>query len=337
MRRAARTLLPVAFAFLCLPAAAQERAPAPASAPAVDPNKVAATVNGQPILEMALQRGLKAVPAAKHADVRPEILNRLVDNLLIEQHLLQLTITVDNKEVDAVVEEIKGDIKKANKTFEEVMKELQLSEDELRTHITADRRWNKFVDKQVTDKALKDLFEANKDMFDGSMVRARHLQLTPAANDAKAGEQAKAQLLLWRKQIEEQVAAGLAKLPPASDNLAREQARTRLLDDAFAALAREKSQCASKEVGGDVGEFPRVAHRVEAFAKTAFALKPYQMSDVVQTPFGYHLILVTNRRPGRDVKFDDVKEEVRELFSAQLREQLAPKLRQTAKIEIAKP
>ena len=37
---------------------------------------------------------------------------------------------------------------------------------------------------------------------------------------------------------------------------------------------------------------------VEPFAKAAFALKPYEMSDVVATEFGYHLILVTARKQG---------------------------------------
>jgi peptidyl-prolyl cis-trans isomerase C len=73
---------------------------------------------------------------------------------------------------------------------------------------------------------------------------------------------------------------------------------------------------------------------VEPFARAAFALKPYEMSDVVATKFGYHLILVTDRRPGRDTKYEDVKEVVKEVYSDRLRENLAGQLRPNAKIVI---
>ena len=76
----------------------------------------------------------------------------------------------------------------------------------------------------------------------------------------------------------------------------REKARCKLIDDAFAEEAKKLSACPSKIQGGDVGWFDRTGVMVESFAKTAFALQPYQMSDVVQTQFGYHLILLTERR-----------------------------------------
>lgn len=58
----------------------------------------------------------------------------------------------------------------------------------------------------------------------------------------------------------------------------------------FAALAREHSQCPSgKQSGGDLGEFPRGA-MVPAFDKVAFQLSVGELSEPVQTKFGYHLI-----------------------------------------------
>jgi peptidyl-prolyl cis-trans isomerase C len=323
----------------CLPAVAQNPAPPPTAptASAATANAVAATVNGQPILELAIQRGLKGVPPARHAEVRPERINQLIDTYLIEQHLIQLNITVEKKEVDGVFDEIRAELKKEGKTFEEMLKTLDLGEDELRFVITTDLRWNKYLKDQATDKALIDLFTNSREMFDGTMVRARHILLSPPSNDPQAAEQAKAYLLQLKKYIDDQVTAGLAKLPANTDNLGREQARIKLLDDTFAAVARERSSCASKARGGDVDWFPRIAGMVEPFAKAAFALKPYEMSDVVKTQYGYHLILATDRRPGKETKFEDVKEEVKEVFQIQLRDALAAKLRQTAKIVINPP
>ena len=238
------------------------------------------------------------------------------------------------------MDQIKADIKKLTQarpeqTYEKVLQDLMLTEAELKTQVTADLRWEKWSLQQATDKALHDFFDANKEIFDGTMVRARHILITPDAKDPQGGDKAKAQLLLIKQQIEQQVTAGLAKVPAGSDALAREQARTKLLDEAFAAAAREKSACPSKQQGGDVDWFPRAGGMVEPFAKAAFALKPYQMSDVVQTQFGYHLILATDRRPGKETKYDDVKDDVREVYRERLRESLCAQLRQRATITVA--
>lgn len=57
----------------------------------------------------------------------------------------------------------------------------------------------------------------------------------------------------------------------------------------FAELARTNSDCPSGEEGGDLGKFPRGA-MVAEFDEAAFALQPGQVSEIVETPFGYHLI-----------------------------------------------
>lgn len=57
----------------------------------------------------------------------------------------------------------------------------------------------------------------------------------------------------------------------------------------FADLARKNSDCPSGAEGGDLGKFPRGA-MVPEFDKAAFALEPGQVSDVIETSFGYHLI-----------------------------------------------
>src|SRR5262249_15767598 len=146
-------------------------------------------------------------------------LNYLIENALIDQYLLQLRIAVDTKEIDAKIEQMKAEIKKESETqkekldYAQVLKDMGLTEAELREHIASDQRWNKYAEAQATDKVLHDMFNANKDMFDGSMVRVRHILLTPNSADVKAVETAKAQLAAIKKKIEDDAAAGLAKVP----------------------------------------------------------------------------------------------------------------------------
>jgi len=250
---------------------------------------------------------------------------------------VRVGVAVDPKDVDKKIEQMKAEIQKEKMEYAKVLKDMGLTEAELREHIASDLRWDKYAQSQATDKVLRDLFNSSKDMFDGSMVRVRHILLTPNASDVKAVEAARAQLLAMKKQIEDQTAAGLAKLPATTAALEREQARHKLIEDSFAALAKEKSACPSKQQGGDVGWFDRAGTMVEPFAKAAFALKEYEISDVVQTQFGLHLMLMLQKRPGKEFKFDEKKDEVKEVYCDRLRESLVTQLRQRAKIAITPP
>ncbi|MFQ3651075.1 MAG: peptidylprolyl isomerase, partial [Gemmataceae bacterium] len=209
-----------------------------------------------------------------------------------------------------------------------------VSEKELREHIAADLRWFKYASSQATDKALSEMFAKEKDMFDGTAVRARHILITPSTPDDKGLQEAMVKITEIKKAIEAEVAAGLAKLPQTADKLAREKARGELLVEVFAKYAKDKSDCPTKANGGDVGFFQKAGFMVQPFANASFALQVNQMSEVVRTPFGLHLIVVTERRPGKEVKFEDVKDVVKEVYFDRLHDYLAAQLRQKAKIVV---
>lgn len=310
-------LLPLVLA---LPIGAQER----------NASVVAATVNGQPIPEQAIQRGLKRVPPDKQAQARKEILDYLIANTLIDQYLLQAGVEVGRPEAEGRLQQVKDEIKKSGKEPAKVLQELSLTEDELRTQIMAELRWEKFCTKQATDAVLRDHFTKNLAVFDGSMVRARHILVESSQADTQAEQKART----LKKQLDDQVVRGSTSLAGIADAAAREQARLRLIEDAFIALARKESSCPSKDEGGDLGWFPRSGSMVEAFARVAFAMKPFELSDVVATQFGYHLILVTDRRAGKETKFEDVKEVVKEVYCDLLRESMTTQLKPRAQIQI---
>jgi peptidyl-prolyl cis-trans isomerase C len=306
----------------------------PPPAPAALPAGSAAVVKGQVITEIAVWRGLQGIEPERRDKARSEILNLFIENAILDQYVLQMQVKVTKEEIDKKLVEGREELKKAGKDFDKMMKELKLTDAEMREQVAANIRWDKFTETQVTPKVLQDLFNAEKDFFNGARVRARHILLSPPANDPKAVEAAIAQLRAMKQQIETKVAAALAALPPNTDNLQRERERIKVMDKEFADLASEKSVCPSKEVGGDLQYFPRDG-MVEPFSRAAFALQPYQMSDVVQSPFGYHLILVTDRKAGADVKFEDAKDQVRELFCLRLRDAIVAKYKPSAKITIA--
>jgi peptidyl-prolyl cis-trans isomerase C len=323
--------------FLTLPCLAKQNAPAqPAADPAPIPAGVAATVNGLPIAEKAVQRGLKQLAPEKQAEARNQILTRLIENALLDQYLQQLRVQVPANEVDARLVQVQEEIKKSGQAVDKVMQDLMLTEEELRTQLAAELRWEKYSDEQATDQLLQQVFSSNPEMFDGTTVHARHILLTPAGKEEQSAQQAITQLRGYKQQIEAQATQELAKLPANADAAAREKARIHSLEDAFGAVARKESACPSKDQGGDLGWFARAGSMIEPFAKAAFDLKVGQVSDAVTTPFGYHLILVTDRRPGRETKFEDVKEVVKEVYRDRLRESLCSQLTPRAKIIIQK-
>jgi peptidyl-prolyl cis-trans isomerase C len=313
-----------------------ETAPAPRPAsPAISPTLVAATVNGESIYEIAVQRSLERYQPARRAEVRSDLVNHLIDNLLIDQSLRAANYTVDAKDVESHINEMKTELKKRNQDFEKMLAGYKVTEAELRQHITTDLRWFKYAEAQINDKALRNLFEKNKDMFDGSAVLGWHILMT-THGDEKSSANVQAQLVQIKKSIESEVAAGLAK-EPSGDKLAMEKKRGTLVCEVFARYAKEKSECPSKTRGGFVNWFRKVGFMTPTFSDAAFALQPYQISDPVKTPFGYHLIMISERRPGKDVKFEDVKEVVKEVYLERLHDSLASQLRQRAKIVVNPP
>ena len=170
--------------------AAASVAPAPAPAPAPvrapssrerRPSPPASTVSPSP--ERAAQpRSRAASPPDKGATPRAaQIVDILIETLLLDQYVLQLAqYAVDKKEVDAKEEEVRADLKKGGGDFAKMLTQMNLTEAELRDQIAADLRWTKFCNDQAKDDLLKKLFDSEKEFFDGSVVRARHILLTPA-------------------------------------------------------------------------------------------------------------------------------------------------------------
>jgi peptidyl-prolyl cis-trans isomerase C len=340
IQRLCAALAVLAICMLSRAPAADPASPTPAKTSVSEPEERpwpkgnAATVNGQPLPEAAVQRVLLRVPKEKHKQLRTEVIDGLVENMLLDQYLQQVKPKVDQAEVDKRFNEVRDEIKKSGQEIDKVLREVFLTEKDVKEQIAADLRWEDFLKQKATETVLKDLIAKEPEIVDGSMVRARHILLTPNLTDTKACEQAQTDLKQIKADIEKKVNEGLAKLPKDADNLTRERERQKLIDDAFAAAAKEKSACPSKDAGGDVNFFARNGIMVEAFSKAAFALKPFQMSDVIKTQYGYHLILVTDRKAGTVVKFETVQEEIKEVYGVRLRNDIVTQVRTQSKIVI---
>ncbi len=317
-----------AFAQPPVPPAAIQTTSAVAPATA----SVVAKVNGVSISQLALDRALDRFAPDKRDEAKEEVLAQLIDTELVDQFLVQGKLQATPAEVATRIEEMKTEAKGQNKTFEEILASLKLAPGELDKHVAADIRWEKYLNSQATEIALKALFQSEPALFDGSTVRARHI-LLPLGTDAAQNQASKQRLLQIKAAVDQ--AAQKAVLAAGADKLAAEQKRVEAMDETFTAYAKQYSTCPSKTQGGDVGWFARDGSMVEQFAKVAFAQKAGTISDVVETPFGYHIILTVDKKAGKEVKFDDVKDDVKETYGERLRDQVAAHMRRTAKLELA--
>jgi peptidyl-prolyl cis-trans isomerase C len=108
--------------------------------------------------------------------------------------------------------------------------------------------------------------------------------------------------------------------------------------DDFAALAKEFSQDpGSAQNGGDLGFFSK-GQMVPEFEKAAWGLKKGEVSDVVQTDYGFHVIKVTDRRAEGYAPIEEVRPQIKEYLTMQMTQQdlqkLAQTLRAAAKVDI---
>ena len=86
--------------------------------------------------------------------------------------------------------------------------------------------------------------------------------------------------------------------------------------------------------GGNIGYFKRRGEVVEPFAEAAFTMEVGEVSDPIETDYGYHLIKVTDRRAGQEVTFEQALNVVMAAFGEELQEKIIEQARESAKINI---
>ncbi len=265
-------------------------------------------VNGEPIgqetldKEMARYEGQAAQsdqppdPAKKEA-LRKKVLDGMVDRILLLQESQKLGISVTDAEVDEEMSKFKARFPKPEQ-FEAILARMKVTEADVRTEYRRRIAIRAVVEREVTPKAtvaeadIKAFYDQNPSLFKvPEQVRASHILVKV---DEQATDQDKA-------KAREKILALKKKVENGED---------------FAAVAKDNSDCPSAAQGGDLDFFQR-GQMVASFEESAFALKPGEMSDVVETQFGYHLIKVTDRKEPGDMPFEEMKPTIEEHLKQQ--------------------
>jgi peptidyl-prolyl cis-trans isomerase C len=287
--------------------------------------EVLARVNGEDVKKADLDRLVKNMELSANQPIPPdrrdEILRRALDQLVTYTVLSQETrtrkVTVTDAEIDGNLKQMQSQFPNEGE-FKKALEARGMTLEKLRADARIDMSINKMMEAEVanspapTDAQVREFYDTNPDKFkQDEAVRASHI-LIPA--DEKADEATKKKA---RAEIDI-----LKQLKGGSD---------------FAALAKKHSKDGSAAQGGDLNFFTK-GQMVPAFDQVAFSLKPGEMSDVVTTPFGYHIIKVTERRAASTVPFEQVSPRIKEYLTEQQKQGRAQAfidlLKQKAKIEV---
>jgi peptidyl-prolyl cis-trans isomerase C len=286
---------------------------------------VVATVNGQIILVSDVEAwvnselkkiGAKAseLPPAFIEQYKKELRDKALETLIVE-HLLnekvkQAKIVISDEELNKRMSETiaeqqpKVSLQEYKKKLEEYGQSFEKYKNEFRKQLSyiklLEPIWAEKI--SITEEVAKQYYSENKNKFENSeQVRASHILITPDISDPNADpNEAKAKAKAKAEDLLKQIKAGAD----------------------FAELAKANSTCPSSAKGGDLDFFSR-GMMVTPFEKVAFELKPGQISDVVETKFGFHIIKVTDHKDASVSSFEQVKDDLIKQLIQQKRSELA--------------
>ncbi|MDD5135658.1 MAG: peptidylprolyl isomerase [Phycisphaerae bacterium] len=285
--------------------------------PAVDPNAVAITVNGIKVTEGQIEELLAPrmkqmagrVPVEMMDKYKQQMRKQALEQMIVETVLIQKE---KEKNITASPEELQTQIDKqiAQQNlnlddFKALLKaygvEYSQFEDNMRKRIMFEKLMEmQFSDKIIppTEEQIKAYYNENLPQFaQPEKIHAKHILITPAdgndPNAAKLEAKAKAQDIL------DKIKKG----------------------DDFEQLAKDNSACPSGKEGGDLGVQPKGTF-VPEFEKAAYALEPGQISDVVETQFGCHIIKLIEHIDANTTGLEQAKPQITETLKDQQKEKV---------------
>ena len=281
-----------------------------AAAASVDPAKVLVTVDGESLTygeaDVMLRRMLASQGAPEEQmeailqqmgpSMRGRIVEQFVGSTLLKHEAVARKIEIGDAEVESALSNLTTRLP-PDTDLQTALTRMGLTMEQVRKDIRDNERIRKLYESETdkvpaaTEEEITAFYAENAAQFSkGEEIEARHILI--GARDADEAKKAEAKTK----------AEGLRK---------------QLVEGAdFAALAAANSDCPSKAEGGSLGSFGR-GRMVPAFEQAAFALATNAISEVVETPFGYHIIQVTGRTEGGKTSIEDAHDQIAEQLAGQ--------------------
>ena len=290
--------------------------------------EIIASVNGTAVERAEFERAIRsaesqagqAVPPQLRDKVYRQVLDRLINfHLLLDESQVR-GLLVNDDQVSDEIEQIQSKFG-SETALESQLSQWQSSVEELRQETRKDLLISQIIDSEIKAKfqfdetSVRTFYDQHHEQFQEDLaVRASHILITTDPN-------ADGETLRAAKARADSVL--LEALKEGAD---------------FPALAlKYSSDAASAENGGDLG-FIAKGRTAPSFEEALFNLGPEEISEVVKSPLGFHVIKATQRREKRLISFEEASSNIRSLLIEQARENLIDdfiaQLRASATIEI---
>ena len=265
-----------------------------------------AKVNGQVIPQEAVQFELERLIRfhAEHGMAQdqiraqlPELVKKATEQAIGAKLLLdeanRLEIPVTEADIDAkvaqLIERVGG-----REAFDRALEQQKTTEEAFRRHLHQGARMDKLIEKAASDvpdpteAEIEAHFNEHKDEYaQGERVLAQHILISPDGDTQASKSEARSKI----EAIRERVVGGKA----------------------FADEAAEHSMCPSGKEGGSLGWFSR-GMMVPEFDAAAFTMNVGDVSDIIETQFGYHIIQKTDHEAAGEADFDQVRDKIRDFI-----------------------
>jgi peptidyl-prolyl cis-trans isomerase C len=275
-----------------------------------DVKRVLVLVGGDPITEGDLHFLMisRSVPKQLQAAVRKRFLEQLIDRRLMQTFLADRKAKPDKIQLEEQITRFHQFLRKNGKDPEKTLAQLGFTSEVLRNELALSLAWKTQVNRMVTPKRLREYFQQHRQEFDGTQVRASQILLKfKAPANPKQLQVGKDKLQSLRGQI---VAGEIS----------------------FSDAAQKYSQAPSRKTGGDIGFFRYRGKMPEVITRVAFSLKKGELSKPFVTPFGVHLLKMTDRKPGT-LSLEDARRDVLKQLSQELWNETVQQQRDRVKIE----
>ena len=262
------------------------------AARAQSPDDVFVRVGADVIIRGQVESIMARLPAASGEQRQRQeaaVVEQLVDDRLLRSELDRLAIVVGSDELEVRLAQFRQQLAARGVRFEAFLAQSGRDERSIRDQMLVELRVEKYVQPRLSAEALTETFEKNHRELDGTRLRVSHILLRP---ETLRGDDAVEKCLADAEEIRRRIMVG-----------------ARSFEDA----ALMQSVGPSRRHGGDLGWITREAPLVDAFARQAFLLAKGEVSRPFVTPFGVHVIKVTDVEPGT-VSMDTVRPRVQQLL-----------------------
>jgi parvulin-like peptidyl-prolyl isomerase len=267
------------------------------------PPAVVARVGDAPVLQSAFDAVIRrlgpqqTITADRRRHVEAAVMEQLVDEVLIRSELEHRQIAVADSEIDTALGQFKAQFN-GDASYQAFLAATGRDEAGLRDQLRLNIGMEKYARPLMTPPALDAVFQAQRREVDGTRLRVSHILLRPDILDVSGvggGD-------------------GIDRIVMRAESI-----RSDILQDrtTFEDAARRHSAAPSRHRGGDMGWINRDGPMVEEFSRPVYRLAKGEVSRPIITPFGVHIVKVTDVDPGR-IGIDVVRPRIEKVLFADL-------------------